>query len=63
MEKLVLDDEYDVQTVLMFNEEVDLFRIMLMSTENFNEVMVAQLDSNSLVKVRDWADKILKEQK
>ena len=63
MEKLVLDDEYDVQTVLMFNEEVDLFRIMLMSTVNFNEVMVAQLDSNSLVKVRDWADKILKEQK
>lgn len=63
MEKIVLDDEYDVQTVLTFGEEVDLFRIILMSTVDFNEVMVAQLDSNSLIKVRDWADKILKERK
>lgn len=60
---LKLIDIYGTQTILTFNPEVDLFRIIQSDKDDNIHTTVSNYTSDVLEKIRDWADKILKEQK
>jgi V8-like Glu-specific endopeptidase len=65
MESLELKDEYGVETKLTFNPEVDLFKIIQSDNSDYNkaytDITISNYPSDVLEKIRDWADKILKE--